>query len=142
MYLLRKFLLVLLFTSLLAACAREGETADPTATTAPSPSATRQTTGAMARPETATPSPSPTATFTPQPTPTPVVPVITALDQVLNEDGELVIAGVTVPEDGWLVIHAQDAEGNVGNVLGTAPVTAGSNADVTVTVDPFATTPT
>lgn len=43
-------------------------------------------------------------------------------------------ANVVTAQDGWLVIHAGNA-GSPGPVLGFAPVTAGTNADVTVELD-------
>lgn len=62
-------------------------------------------------------------------------------DQVLAEDGRLIIAEATVAEAGWLVIHAQ-RDGQVGEVLGYAPLSAGSQQDVIVVVEPLQASPT
>ncbi len=57
-----------------------------------------------------------------------------SVDSQTIRDGTVTVEEVVAAEDGWIVIHAQ-AEGNFGPVIGHAPVTAGSNADVVVEVD-------
>jgi hypothetical protein len=121
---MRKYLLsliILLF--LLAACNEETPTAVPT----PQASNTAVTT------PTSTPIP---ATATPTPPPTPSSPTVSAADQPLDEDGQLIIASVTVPEAAWLVIHAEH-DGQVGEVLGKTAVPPGTSSDINVTIDPL-----
>jgi hypothetical protein len=125
---MRKYLLnLIMFLLLLAAC-NDGES---TAVTTPLPTNTAVTTAAP----TVIPA---TATATPQPTPS--SPTVTASDQPLTDDGQVIIASVTVPEAAWLVIHAQH-EGQVGEVLGETAVPAGTSSDVSVTIDPLQATP-
>lgn len=119
--------LIFLFL-LLVACGEEpvavpDPTATPTAVTTP----------------TITPTPQPTPTPTIPPSPTPIRPAVEAEDQVLRDNGRLTIAAVTVAEPAWLVIHAE-REGQVGEVLGYAPVETGRNEAVEVTIDPLAAT--
>lgn len=116
------FSLILLLL-LLAACNEEGTTA----VTTPQVTHTAVTT--------ATPTNVP-ATATPTPQPTPSSPTVTVADQPLNDDGQVTITSVTVPDTAWLVIHAQH-EGQVGEVLGETAVPAGTSSDVTVTIDPL-----
>lgn len=83
---------------------------------------------------------------TPTPTPLPSVPesqatspavepqpMVEVKDQAIV-DGAVVVPLVVSPGAGWMVIHA-DAEGKPGPILGYAPVQAGENRDVKVTVD-------
>ena len=58
------------------------------------------------------------------------VTIINAWDQFVEND-TVTITSVTSPVDGWLVIHAGDAQ-NAGPVLGQTQVSAGLNTDVTV----------
>lgn len=83
----------------------------------------------------------PTATIAPAPTATeePLLPAISVADQVLEDDGQLVIQEVTAAEPGWLVVYA-DEDGSPGEVLGYSAVEAGLNEDVTVHIDPLAAT--
>lgn len=121
---MRKYLLglmILLF--LLAACSKES----PTAVSTP------QATNTPAVPPTHTPIPA-TATATPPPTPS--SPTVSANDQPLDEDGQLIIASVTVPEAAWLVIHAEH-DGQIGEVLGETAVSPGTSSDISVTIDPL-----
>lgn len=62
------------------------------------------------------------------------VDVILAQDQFVV-DNTVTIASVTAQADGWLVIHADNGEGSFGGVLGAAQVSAGTNTDVTVTLE-------
>ncbi|RME54457.1 MAG: LPXTG cell wall anchor domain-containing protein, partial [Caldilineae bacterium] len=48
---------------------------------------------------------------------------------------------VVAAQDGWMVIHAQK-DGGIGPVIGHAPVSAGTNTDVVVTIDADAATET
>lgn len=142
-----KQMVVALLVLLLTACGREGQTAVVTPTSAPS--ATSQSTGAMSSPlELNTPAVQATLTatavptFTPSPTPTPIAPVIVVQEQTLTEAGQIAIASVQTPQDGWVAIHAQSAEGSVGAVLAQLPVRQGQNSALTLTIDPYAATPT
>lgn len=136
----RNWTALVLLALLLAACGREGETAVATPTSAPT--ASDQTTGAMALPNTLTPSPQPSPTATPRPTATPIVPAIVVADQTLAEDGKLTIDSVTAPEKSWLVIHAQAEDGSVGEVLGFASVGMGGSSGLSLTIDPLDASPT
>ncbi|RME66489.1 MAG: hypothetical protein D6790_00070, partial [Caldilineae bacterium] len=69
-----------------------------------------------------------------------VAPSVTVSDQEVK-DGTVTIAEVVAAQDGWLVIHAQK-DGGIGPVIGHAPVTAGTNTDVVVTIDTDAATET
>ena len=125
---MRKYLLsltILLF--LLAACNEETPTAIPTS----------QAANTAVAPPTNTSIP---ATATPTPQPTPSSPAVTVDDQPLNDDGRVIIAGVTVPEAAWLVIHAEH-DGQVGEVLGETVVSPGTSNDVSITIDPLQATP-
>lgn len=69
-----------------------------------------------------------------------VVPSVTVQDQFVESD-TVTIAEVVSAAEGFLVIHI-DNEGRPGPVIGYAPVVAGSNADVVVTIDTAMATPT
>ncbi len=58
------------------------------------------------------------------------VTIINGADQFVEMD-HVTIPSVTIPVDGWLVIHSGDAQGP-GPVLGQTQVTAGINTDVVV----------
>ncbi len=60
------------------------------------------------------------------------VAIIDAHDQFLDMDS-VTIDSVTIAQDGFLVVHAGDAN-RFGAVLGFTPVSAGTTTDVTVTV--------
>lgn len=89
----------------------------------------------------ATPSAAATATATNVPVATPAVPNIAIADQIITDDGQITIAAVTSNEPSWLVIYAWQ-EGELGDVLGHTAVAAGSNHDLTVTIDPLQASPT
>ncbi len=117
---------VLIFLVWLTACSRDEGTAE-TATMTP-----EMTTTAVS--VTTTPIATPTASPTPEPTTVPAA--ISVSEQALGTNGQIVIDTVSVPEAGWLVIHAQ-SEGQVGEVLGQTAVSPGINHDVTITIDPL-----
>lgn len=79
--------------------------------------------------------PTPDIPPTPTPEPTPVSPMIRISQDSVGEDGRLTFDEVALPDNGWLVVA--DSE---GNVLGHTAVPAGSNADLTIDIDPFALT--
>lgn len=62
------------------------------------------------------------------------VELIRAFDQYV-EMNTLKIAAVVTQQDGFIVIHQDNGEGRPGPVIGYAPVTAGANLDVEVTLD-------
>lgn len=64
------------------------------------------------------------------------VQLLNALPQFV--DGAFTAQTVVTDADGWLVIHAEQ-DGSFGPVIGTAPVTAGNNASVTVELTDAAT---
>ncbi len=90
----------------------------------------------------ATPIPTPTAKPTATPQPTPVLPSISVADQPLTDDGEITIAGVVSTQPGWAVVYAMDDAGELGQILGAAPVETGVNKALTLTVDPLQASPT
>lgn len=97
---------------------------EPTATEEPAPTATEEAATATSEPE-------PTATEEPD--------EMAGASGLSVTDQEVVDGAVTIPAvssdgDGWMAIHA-DADGAPGPVIGFAPVTAGDNADVLVTID-------
>ncbi|HFQ92775.1 MAG TPA: hypothetical protein ENK32_02105 [Anaerolineae bacterium] len=85
----------------------------------------------------ATPIPSPTPKPTATAQPTPVLPSISVADQPLTDDGEITIAGIVSPQPGWAVVYAMDDAGELGQILGTAPVETGVNKALTLTIDPM-----
>jgi len=58
-------------------------------------------------------------------------PVIVVDDQDVREDGLVTIESVLAPEAGWLLIHANEA-GELGQVLGSAPLQAGRNENIQI----------
>lgn len=66
---------------------------------------------------------------------------VTVADQMLGEADTVTIAEVVSDGPGWLVIHIQ-ADGGPGPIIGFAPVAAGRNSDVMVTIDAAAATET
>ncbi len=139
-----KQMVVALLVLLLTACGREGQTAVVTPTSALP--ATSPATGAISSLNTftiqATLAPTAVPAPTPFPTPTPIAPVIVVQEQTLNETGQIAIASVQTPQDGWIAIHAQSAEGSIGAVLAQLPVRQGQNSALTLSLDPYAATPT
>jgi hypothetical protein len=61
------------------------------------------------------------------------VELVRATDQLVA-DGTVTVANVVTAQDGFIVIHS-DGGGRPGPVLGYAPVTAGSNSDIVVTLE-------
>lgn len=57
------------------------------------------------------------------------LPVISAADQEILEDGLVHLESVVALAPGWLVLHA-DAAGTLGPYLGSAPITAGRNENL------------
>ncbi|MAU01185.1 MAG: hypothetical protein CL608_28920 [Anaerolineaceae bacterium] len=131
---LGRWWLVLLLIGL-AAC--NNEDASPLT---PTTAVTDETETAVTTPTAnATNTPTPTATNTP--VSTPAVPLVSAADQVLTDEGNLQIARVVTPEDGWVVLYAMNA-GELGDLLGFTDVATGLNQDLELTIDPQLATPT
>ncbi|MCR4279941.1 MAG: plastocyanin/azurin family copper-binding protein [Candidatus Komeilibacteria bacterium] len=59
---------------------------------------------------------------------------IEATDQTVNNDNIVTVARVIAYEDGWAVVHASN-NGQVGRILGFAPIMAGTNEDVSVSIN-------
>ncbi len=124
--------LLALFLVIFAACDRNEE---------PTPEPTLAATS-IAGPTIET-APEPTSTSPPPPTPTvePTVPTISVTDQVLDDDGELLINEVVAAEPGWVVLYTDEA-GSVGAVLGYTAVQEGPNEDITIQINPIEATET
>ncbi|RME50539.1 MAG: SH3 domain-containing protein, partial [Caldilineae bacterium] len=105
--------------------------------------------GAVAEAPTAAPAEEPAAAEpTPAPVeePAPVEPVagdaansVIVADQTVDA-GMVTVAQVNAAQDGWIVIHADDA-GTFGEVIGYAQVAAGANENVVVEIDAARATP-
>ena len=131
---------LLVFLPLISACARDevGEAPEQTATAPPAASETAtadETATVVSATPTSTPTPTPTAT------PTPLSPAVTAIEQAVDEEGEVVVSEVTVPEAGWVVVYDDDG-GEPGRVLGSTAVGPGNSRDVPVDIDPYLATST
>lgn len=65
-----------------------------------------------------------------------IEPSVTVMDQMVDPADTVVVAEVVAAVDGYIVIHEFDDNGElvVAPELGVAPVTAGTNTDVTVTL--------
>lgn len=114
---------------LVVACANENA-ATPTPATAATSDPQTAVSDATESP---TNTPVPTATNTP--VPAPVAPIINAANQPLTDTGELEIASVVTPEDGWLVLYAMP-DGELGEVLAFTAVATGLNQALSLTIDP------
>jgi hypothetical protein len=71
---------------------------------------------------------------------TTTAPSATVVDQAVV-DGRVTMARVFSAGPGWLVVHAQTADGKTGPVIGWSPVHGGENFDVTVVIDAAKATP-
>jgi hypothetical protein len=69
------------------------------------------------------------------------VPAISVTDQVLEDDGRLLVSEVTAAERGWIVLYDDDG-GAPGQVLGYSAVEEGQNEDIIIQIDPLAATET
>ncbi|MFN8491938.1 MAG: fasciclin domain-containing protein [Caldilineaceae bacterium] len=65
-------------------------------------------------------------------------PLVSVKDQDVV-DGQITVASAVINGPGWIVIHADD-KGSPGQVVGYAPLAAGTNADVAVPLDTAHTT--
>lgn len=131
---------VVLFALALAACAPQ-----PAASNNPAPTTAVQkvepTATKVSPTETNIPIETPTEMPTPAVTDTPVALSINmiAVDNQWHQSGNVLISLVTAEKPGWVVVFT-DNNGQPGNVLGYAPVPAGTSSDVEVPVNPKQTT--
>jgi hypothetical protein len=63
-----------------------------------------------------------------------VLPSLTVTDQTVDNSGQVEIASATLPEAGWVALHA-DREGEPGPVLGQTPLLAGEHEYIIITFD-------
>ncbi len=63
-------------------------------------------------------------------------PAVEVSDQPIV-DGTVTVDQVVAAQDGWIVVHTQK-DGGIGPVIGYAPVSAGTNTNVAVEIDPEA----
>lgn len=126
---LKRVLILYLILFLAVSCARNeqnGAATTPTNTAVPTITA-------------ATPTPTSTATIPPSPTAT--MPAIAVADQIITDEGNIIIASVVSNEPGWVVVY-QWQNGDLGEILGHTAVDMGLNNDLIVVVDPVLATPT
>lgn len=127
----RIMFILLLAILLLPGCSRTGS--DQTASPAPAT--------AVNQPEAIpSPQPSPTVPPTNTPVPTPVPPSISVKSQTLTEEARLTFDNVFIPQGGWLAIY-NEAEGQIGEMLGYERLVPGENESATVTIEPRQATP-
>ncbi len=126
-------LLLLLF---MTACAQNG-TGTPIAQTAMATTAVSLSDTTPAPTNTPLPTSAPTITAVS----TPILPYIDAPDQPLTDDGGISFPRVMTTEAGWLVIYAE-GDGELGDILGVAPLSTGINDDITISIDPMRATQT
>ncbi len=70
-----------------------------------------------------------------------VVPALVVEDQAVDMDGQVVVTSASVPEAGWVALHA-DEDGEPGPVLGQTPLQPGDSENVVITFDWRQATPT
>ncbi len=69
-----------------------------------------------------------------------VVPGLVVEEQAVDE-GQVVVTSASVPEAGWVALHADD-DGEPGRILGQTPLQPGESEDVVITFDWRQATPT
>lgn len=69
-----------------------------------------------------------------------VLPSLIVADQEVTPPGQVVVAQVVAPQEGWLVLHA-DQEGEPGPILGQTAVTTGEQENVVILFDWHQATP-
>lgn len=70
-----------------------------------------------------------------------VVPGLAVEEQTVDTDGQVVVTSASVPEAGWVALHA-DEDGLPGLILGQTPLQPGDSEDVVITFDWRQATPT
>ena len=68
-------------------------------------------------------------------------PAVLVNDQVIDKTS-VIIDEVIADTFGFIVIHAQDSEGNIGGAIGLALIHAGSNQNIRVELEMINVTPT
>lgn len=63
-----------------------------------------------------------------------VVPALTVEDQDVDRNGQVEVASASVPEAGWVALHA-DQDGEPGPILGQTPLQPGDSENVVITFD-------
>jgi hypothetical protein len=63
-----------------------------------------------------------------------VLPALAVADQAIGKEGLVQVTSVTVPEAGWIALHA-DKAGEPGEILGQTPLAPGAHGDVVITFD-------
>lgn len=63
-----------------------------------------------------------------------VLPALAVADQVIDKEGLVQVTSATVPETGWIALHA-DEGGEPGQILGQTPLAPGEHSDVVITFD-------
>jgi plastocyanin len=76
----------------------------------------------------------------PEPEAEEITPAVEVMDQEIVNDS-VIIPSVTMDRNGWVVIHTTSAEGTPGPVIGHAPVSAGTNGNVAVSIQADLATP-
>ena len=125
------YTLLILCLVLFAACNRNEEEATPEVLPEATP-IVQPTIEVVAQPTTA---PSPT------PTEEPPVPAVSVTDQVLEDDGRLVVSEVFTIEPGWIVVYT-DESGEPDEILGYSAVQEGQNEDVIIQIEALEATET
>jgi cytochrome c oxidase subunit 2 len=70
----------------------------------------------------------------------PADPAITVSDQKLESNNEIVISKASLPEDGWIDIHAKE-NGQAGATIGYTALKTGTDTNIKITVDRTKVTP-
>jgi hypothetical protein len=63
-----------------------------------------------------------------------ILPSVTVADQTIARSGQVVVESVSVPEAGWMALHA-DEDGEPGAILGQTPLAAGDHENGLITFD-------
>ncbi|MBP6859847.1 MAG: cupredoxin domain-containing protein [Candidatus Magasanikbacteria bacterium] len=64
----------------------------------------------------------------------PADPTISVSDQNLAENNEIIVAKASIPEDGWIAIHAKE-NGQIGEIIGYTALPTGTDTKIKITVD-------
>ncbi len=60
-----------------------------------------------------------------------ILPSVTMAEQTIARDGQVIVESVSVPEAGWITLHA-DADGEPGAILGQTPLLAGDHENALI----------
>lgn len=64
----------------------------------------------------------------------PADPTISVSDQNLAENNQVTITKASIPEDGWIAIHAKE-NGQIGEIIGYTSLPTGTDTKIKITVD-------